>query len=210
MIGVLVDLDGVLWFSQKLHKDAFIKAFKEFTGEAEELVNQTWEFGESTHQYARKLLSEIGIENQEVILKEFIAKKRMFAFQTDVIPLNTRLIETLTMLRSINLKIALVSSSSRLNVNKFISVSKTKDLFDCIVDSSMVLSPKPSPDCYNYAMAKLELVPNKCIAIEDSDIGMQSARNANIKIVLKFAGIAEDSKFYISLNSSILKINHDH
>ena len=24
MIGVLVDLDGVLWFSQKLHKDAFI------------------------------------------------------------------------------------------------------------------------------------------------------------------------------------------
>ena len=30
MNGILVDLDGVLWFSEKVHKESFIKVFQQF------------------------------------------------------------------------------------------------------------------------------------------------------------------------------------
>jgi len=206
MIGVLVDLDGVLWFSEKLHKDAFIKVFEELTVDARKLVNQTWEFGEPTHQYAVRLLKILGIEKQEQILQDFIVKKRFYANEPDFVPLNTRLIKKLSQMKKNNIKLALVSSSSNLNVGKFLTLSKTPNLFDFKVDSTMVVNPKPSPDCYNYAMHKLKLAPDKCLAIEDSEIGIQSATNANIKIVLKYSGETKEDEFYAKLESGVKKI----
>jgi HAD superfamily hydrolase (TIGR01509 family) len=209
MIGILVDLDGVLWFSEKLHKDAFIEVFKELTVDAHKLVNQTWVFGEPTYQYASRLLKIIGIEKQEQILQDFIVKKRYYADKTDFVPLNTRLIKTLSKMKKTNLKLALVSSSSNLNVSKFLAMSKTLTLFDFVVDSTMVVNPKPSPDCYNYAMHNLGLVPDKCLAIEDSEVGIQSARNANIKLVLKYPGESNENEFYVQLKSEFQKIENN-
>lgn len=209
MIGVLVDLDGVLWFSEKLHKEAFIEVLKDLTIDAHELVNQTWEFGEPTHQYAVRLLKILGIEKQEQILQDFIVKKRFYANEVDFVPLNARLIEKLSKMKKNNVKLALVSSSSDLNVSKFLTLSKTRTLFDFKVDSTMVLNPKPSPDCYNYAMHKLKLAPDKCLAIEDSEVGIQSATNANIRVVLKYSGESKETEFYAQLESGVKKIQNN-
>jgi HAD superfamily hydrolase (TIGR01509 family) len=207
MIGILVDLDGVLWFSEELHKSAFIKALSEFTDEAQEIVDKTWMFGEPTELYARKLLNVGGIKFQEHNLDRLVAKKRLFANQTDSVPLNTSLLSFLRRIKNGNVLISLVSSSSKSNVAKFLTISKSYDIFDCLVDLSSVTKPKPHPDCYEYAIRKLGLEPSKCLAIEDSDIGIQSAKAADIKVVLRYPGITSGEDFYITLNSEFLGIS---
>jgi HAD superfamily hydrolase (TIGR01509 family) len=209
MTGILVDLDGVLWFSEKLHKNAFIKVFQELTADAQELVNQTWEFGEPTHQYTVKLLKLLGVEIQEQTVLDFIVKKRRYANEQDLVEINAKLINKLSQMKKDGVKLALVSSSSNLNVGKFLTLSQTPTLFDLSVDSTMVVNPKPSPDCYNYAMHKLKLAPDKCIAIEDSKFGIQSAINAKIKIVLKYPGENKEDEFYAQFETGFKKIQND-
>ena len=52
-----------------------------------------------------------------------------------------------------------------------------------IVDSSKPKNPKPSPDAYLYALLQLGLAAEDCIAIEDNEAGVASARNAGIRCV---------------------------
>ena len=43
---------------------------------------------------------------------------------------------------------------------------------------------KPAPDIYMFAAEKLKIKPSECIAIEDSLIGVQAAKNAKIGVVI--------------------------
>ena len=53
-------------------------------------------------------------------------------------------------------------------------------LFDIIVTADDVLRSKPAPDLYLLAMQRLSADPLRCLAYEDSEIGMASARDAGI------------------------------
>ena len=56
--------------------------------------------------------------------------------------------------------------------------------FDKIICATMVKSGKPSPDIYQYACRQLELMPQECMAVEDSPNGVMSAYCAGCKVVL--------------------------
>lgn len=47
------------------------------------------------------------------------------------------------------------------------------------------------PECYRKAMQYLEAKPEECIAIEDSFIGIQAAKAANIEVVA-YTGAGEN------------------
>ncbi len=53
-------------------------------------------------------------------------------------------------------------------------------LFDIIVTADDVLRSKPAPDLYVLAMQRLAVDPLTCLAYEDSEIGMASARDAGV------------------------------
>ena len=102
------------------------------------------------------------------------------------------MINALDAVKREDVSIALVSSSSKENVRKFLKVTQSRSTFDCVVDASLIKKPKPHPDCYNYAMDKLSISPIKCIAIEDSQLGIAAAKKASISTVISFP---EDFKF---------------
>ena len=183
MMGILVDLDGVLWFSESAHKIAFKKALAPLIPNAVELVDQTWQFGESTDQYLERILSICNLKISESAVTNIKVQKRKFAAQIKDIPLNEILIHSLRSVKNSELLIALVSSSSPSNVQKFLESAQLVNFFDFIVDSSMVSAPKPNPDCYSLAMKELGLRPQECIAIEDSETGRKSAMSAGISRV---------------------------
>ena len=66
-------------------------------------------------------------------------------------------------------------------------------LFSVLVMAGDVSVCKPAPDCYQRALEKLNekrrrerllpLLPNECLAIEDSPPGIQSARGAGMRTV---------------------------
>ncbi len=53
-------------------------------------------------------------------------------------------------------------------------------LFDIIVTADDVTRSKPAPDLYVLAMQRLSADPLRCLAYEDSEIGMASARDAGV------------------------------
>ena len=205
MNGILVDLDGVLWFSEEVHKESFIKVFQQFIPDARSLIENTWSFGESTEQYMSRLLNLLNISIDSYKLGCLVETKRLYVSEAVEIPINFLLIKALTQVRNLDVSIALVSSSSKANTEKFIDISKSANIFDCVVNSSHVVRPKPYPDCYNYAMHELKLSPLRCVAIEDSQIGLESAKRAGITNLLCYPIDFESFEYEQLLVSLITK-----
>jgi HAD superfamily hydrolase (TIGR01509 family) len=55
--------------------------------------------------------------------------------------------------------------------------------FDAVVAGDEVDRPKPAPDVYLRAAEHLGLTPGECVAVEDSPVGIESARAAGMRIV---------------------------
>ena len=107
------------------------------------------------------------------------------------------------------IKIAFVSSTSLNNINSiFFSLRnsiKKKD-FKFIGNSKLVKKHKPNPDIYLMALKKLNLKANDCIAIEDSQESLNSARRAKIKCVI-FPGKFHSKKKFVGAYKKVYRLN---
>ena len=52
-----------------------------------------------------------------------------------------------------------------------------------IVTGNDVAEPKPSPEPYLLAAARLGVRPDRCLVFEDTDIGIESARRAGMAVL---------------------------
>jgi len=105
-------------------------------------------------------------------------------------------------------KIGLVSSTTKNNINSiFFCLKDTINIkdFDFIGNSKLVKNSKPFPDIYKLALKKLKLKANECIAIEDSQVSLNSAKKANIKCLL-FPGKFHNSKKFNRAYKIIRKV----
>ncbi|WP_125721247.1 HAD family hydrolase [Flavobacterium ustbae] len=86
-------------------------------------------------------------------------------------------------LKKMNYKIGLATNAPE----SFISVSLERtgilDLFDAISSSEHEKQGKPNPAVYLTTAKKLNVLPEKCIVIEDSYHGMQAGKNAGMTVV---------------------------
>ncbi|MFT6391977.1 MAG: HAD superfamily hydrolase (TIGR01509 family) [Ilumatobacter sp.] len=79
--------------------------------------------------------------------------------------------------------VALVTTTSPSNVQTmFAGLSSTidTDLFDLIVDGSVVDAPKPHPDAYTFAIERLGVSASECVAVEDNLDGLTAALAAGV------------------------------
>jgi beta-phosphoglucomutase-like phosphatase (HAD superfamily) len=58
-----------------------------------------------------------------------------------------------------------------------------RDLIDVVITRDMVLSPKPAPDIYLKAAQTLRVDPALTVALEDSEPGCRSAKQAGLSVV---------------------------
>jgi HAD superfamily hydrolase (TIGR01509 family) len=76
------------------------------------------------------------------------------------------------------LKIGLCTSGSKKEVICKLKKHGLCECFDLIITKDDVLKGKPAPDVYLEAMKRLELEGNECLAIEDTEHGLESAKQA--------------------------------
>ena len=101
------------------------------------------------------------------------------------------LLEFIAGLKKQGKKLAVVSSTSTRLIVVALNRMKMLGLFDVVVCGDMCRNRKPDPECYRKAMQYLEAKPEECIAIEDSFIGIQAAKAANIEVVA-YTGAGEN------------------
>ena len=80
-------------------------------------------------------------------------------------------------------KLAISTSTSRDNVTLLLRSclnENPEDVFSFISTRDLVEKKKPSPDLYELVLEEMNLMPDECLAFEDSRIGLVSAKRANI------------------------------
>lgn len=80
--------------------------------------------------------------------------------------------------------LAVVSGGLGHAVRESLAAVGITSLFDVIVTLEDVETTKPAPDAYLLAIEKLGVDASRCVAYEDSTVGMESARAAGIPTVV--------------------------
>lgn len=75
---------------------------------------------------------------------------------------------------------AVVTNSEGSIARAVLAETQLSRLFDCIVTVEDAPRPKPAPDLYLVAAARLNAPPSGCLVLEDSDQGIDAARSAGM------------------------------
>ncbi len=90
-------------------------------------------------------------------------------------------LELLTSIKAKGLKTALASSSK--NANTVIRLIKIEDMFDAIVDGTMITNTKPDPEIFLLAASLVKTDPAECVVFEDAEAGVEAALAGGMKCV---------------------------
>ena len=107
------------------------------------------------------------------------------------------------------IKLAFVSSTSTNNINAILYSlrnSINKEDFSFVGNSKLVKKFKPNPSIYLLALKKLKLKANDCVAIEDSQESLHSAKRAKIKCII-FPGKFHSSRKFSGALKKVYRLN---
>lgn len=91
--------------------------------------------------------------------------------------------EILKFLRRHHIKTALASSSSMEEILEVLDEIGFRKYFPVILSGEMFQESKPNPEIYIETMKCLNVEPERCIVIEDSDYGIYAAKNAGAHVI---------------------------
>lgn len=100
--------------------------------------------------------------------------------ETSGIPTKPGLTELLSFLDEHRLPAAVATSSDQEYANFSLRAAGLEGRFDQVVTGDQVLNGKPAPDIYLESARRLGVLPQRCVAIEDSDAGVLAANAAGM------------------------------
>ncbi|PDT14386.1 HAD family hydrolase [Rhizobium sp. J15] len=180
--AVLFDMDGLIFDTEALYRDAVIKAAEEKGFNIPVSVYLETIGLPSTS--ARALLAmHIGGE----LPIEDLWKQASDLFRTMVateLRLKPGVIEILDWLEETQLPWAIVTSSDHDTVLSHLLAVNLKDRFMHIIAHGDYTAAKPHPEPYLKAASRLRVNPSRCVALEDSCSGVLSASRAGLMTIM--------------------------
>ena len=181
-LGVLFDMDGVLTDNLPLHLESW-KIFARIHGltvRPEDFREKL--FGRSNPDilkflYQRELPSEeverLAWEKEDLYRTRFGGEIRPVA----------GLVPFLAGLKENGARLAVATSGPPENLDCTIDRLGVRKFFDVLLDESHVRELKPSPEVFLKGADLLGILPDRCVVIEDSRVGVQAALAAGMKVV---------------------------
>ena len=180
--AVIFDMDGVLVDSNPFH----IQKWKEFLHErgipynAEDLPTQI--LGVRNDTAFRHFLGPQLRKDEVKELSEDLEARFRAAFRSHARPL-PGLMALMDECHAEAIPMGVASSAMAKNVDFVVDTLKLRPYFTSIVTGDDVSRPKPDPEIYLKTAEKLRLAPAKCVAFEDSFVGIESAKGSGMKCV---------------------------
>jgi HAD superfamily hydrolase (TIGR01509 family) len=205
----LFDVDGTLADTERDgHRVAFNLAFDEYD------IGWHWSvetYGEllavtggkeRMRYYAEKFIDESAVPDalEEKIPELHAAKTRHYTelLATGAIPLRVGVERLLNEARQRGFRLAIATTTTPENVTALLSHTlgdESIDWFEVIAAGDIVPAKKPAPDIYDYAMQKMQLQPDECIAFEDSANGIRSSSGAKLNTIVTINDYTRDHDF---------------
>jgi len=180
--GVIFDMDGVLFDSEKTFVSTYEEAGKHFGYNI-------------TRDFVLSLLGMSGEELHAVVLEHFgndfpyeqIRDYRRLLYRKELekngVPKKPGLDYLLDHLAAAKIPIALATAKSKEMASFCLSNAGILDRFTAIICSNEVKNGKPAPDIFFLAAERLGQPPSACVGFEDSVAGLKGLSAAGIRSI---------------------------
>jgi HAD superfamily hydrolase (TIGR01509 family) len=178
--AVVFDLDGVIVDSEHVWDDVRQELAEERGGSWHDQASRDM-MGMSSPEWSRYMHDVIGLsEPPEEINAEVV--RRLEALYREEIPLLPGAVEAVQALAA-RWPLGLASSSNRELIDLVLETSGLDRWFEATVSSEEVPRGKPAPDVYLEAASRLGVDSRRCAAVEDSENGIRSAKDAGMRVI---------------------------
>ena len=180
--AIIFDMDGVIIESES-HWHAIESSFLKEILDSWSSELQKSILGMSVYDVHRLLQEKYGLKlSQEEFLNYYNSLAEQLygeqALLIDGVP------EVLELLKSRKLPLALASSSPKKWIDIVLQRFEFEKYFSAVSSSDDVKGRcKPDPEIYLFTAKELKITPEKCLAIEDTEKGIQSAKSAGMKVI---------------------------
>ncbi|MGW7539095.1 HAD family hydrolase [Amycolatopsis sp. NPDC054798] len=185
LAAVLWDMDGTLVDSEKLWDVALYEAAEALGGTLSEEIRMTL-VGSNMDATATVLLEQTGrpVTPESVAETGEWIRRRTAGLFDDALPWRPGAREALAAVRAAGLKSALVTSTERA-LTELALDTIGREFFDVTVCGDEVDGEnKPLPRPYLKAAELLGVAPQRCVAVEDSPPGAESAERAGCAVLV--------------------------
>lgn len=179
--GVIFDMDGVLFDTEKMYQQTWREIAKEMNIE----LNDDFTYavsgtsGAQTEQVVRKFYHT---ETPAEIIKD--CKTRMQNKLTVHVPLKEGVHEILTWLNENNIPTIVASSTAKPLLENNLTTGGIRHYFGEITSGNEVAHSKPAPDIFILAAQKIGCKPEECFVIEDSENGVRAGHAAGCATIM--------------------------
>ena len=176
--ALISDFDGTLVDTFEANYQAYKETFKQY------FIQLTRDFyRENFGLRIDDLCKKMNITDSELINKIKFLKSELYPLQFSYIRLNINLLNVFNYAKLQGIKIVLASTASKKNLYNVLKYFELENFFDIIICGEDVSKGKPDSEVYNIALKKLGITSDEALIFEDSEVGIQSAKNANIKYI---------------------------
>ncbi len=198
--AILFDFDGVLVDSEPLHWETWAEVLKP---EGIELSLEEYRrrfIGVSSREMMRLLWQERGRPFDQHLFQSWYARKRAL-YATRELRVSQEVAQFIRNELG-QYRLGVVSSSRRSEVEPYLVRSGIRERLEVLVCAEDAAELKPSPAPYRRAAEAMNLPPEQCLAVEDSEAGVASATGAGMQAV-RVAGpgsvvsIVSDKIYYV-------------
>ena len=182
MKAVLFDMDGVIIDSENYYMNGTFNWLKEkgFKGDFSEVFRLIGTTIDRTYEILCEMLDyKFSIDEIARFNTDYFTNNPM---EYEKI-LNKGVVDLLSDLKEKSIKVALCSSSPRNYIENVLSQCGIYQYFDYIISAEDVKLSKPDPEIYIKASKFLNVIPSECIVIEDSVMGIQAGKSADMEVV---------------------------
>lgn len=193
--GIVFDMDGVLVDTEEFYYKRRKKFIEEYELSIEGLPLSAFVGADMRSIWPLVLSMNEGHPYSESFMIEKYAeyKKEQPIDYAELLDADAK--RTLQFLKRNNFKIGLASSSELKAIEEMLETTQLKQYFDSVVSGEQFEKSKPAPEIYQLTVKELGLSPQECIAIEDSEKGIQSAHDAGLTV-----WAIKDTRFGINQN----------
>lgn len=174
--GAIFDMDGTLFDTEKLYRQAWLDVAEEF-GEEKNYELPTAisgsNLGEESYKVIRRFYPNI---DAEAYLARVLVEVQAAAEKN--LELMTGVEEILNFFQTANVKMAVASSAPVATIEKNLVRANLRGYFEVVIGGDKVANGKPAPDIFLLAAKELNLPPSDCYIFEDSFNGIRSAAAA--------------------------------